>query len=183
MKYTKVIVILFSVTLFINVLSMISINTSLAFIYNNTLNAQLIYQAEGKIIGQKIIGQEHQGWKQQVTYQGMGNYSNGGPKVLEYWTFVNTLGSDGVIQREGNGILNVLNNGNINVQDTITMTGYGRGYVALNGQYESYPTAQLYTMPLNYNGSLSFLGKVVGIAVWNVYPNLSYSYKLYNLGQ
>ena len=78
--------------------------------------------------------------------------------------------------------MNVVNNGGINIHDTITITGHGRGYIALNGQYESYPTAQLYTTPLNYNGSLSFLSNVVGIAVWNVYPDLSYNYKLYNLG-
>ena len=182
MKYARGIVILFSVTLIISVLSITSINTSLALMNNDTLNAQLIYQAEGKIIGQKIIGQGSQGWKQQVTYQGIGNFSNGGPMVLEYWTFVNTHRPDGVIQGEGNGLLNVVNNGGINLQDTITITGHGRGYIALNGQYESYPTAQLYTTPLNYNGSLSFLGNVVGIAVWNVYPDLSYSYKLYNIG-
>jgi hypothetical protein len=182
LKYTRGIVILFSVTLIISVLSITSINTSLAFMNNNTLNAQLIYQAEGKIIGQKITGQGPQGWKQQVTYQGIGNFSNGGPTVLEYWTFVNTHRPDGVIQGEGNGILNVVNNGAINIHDTITITGHARGYIALNGQYESYPTAQLYTTPLNYNGSLSFLGNVVGIAVWNVYPDLSYNYKLYNMG-
>jgi hypothetical protein len=102
--------------------------------------------------------------------------------VLEYWTFVNSHRPDGVIQGEGNGILNVVNNGGINIHDTITITGHSRGYIALDGQYESYPTAQLYTTPLNYNGSLSFLGNVLGVAVWNVYPDLSYNYKLYNLG-
>ena len=142
MNYTKGIVILISTFLIINALSIISINISLAITSNNTtLNAPLIYQGQGKIIGQKIIGQGPEGWKQEITYQGVGNFSNGGPMVLEYWTFVNTHRPDGVIQGEGNGVLNVLNNGGINIRDTVTITGHGRGYMALNGQDEIYPTA------------------------------------------
>lgn len=121
--------------------------------------------------------------KQEISYQGTGNFSNKGPIVSEYWTFVNTHRPDGIIQGEGNGVLNVLNESGTNIIDVVTIKGHGRGYVDLHGQTKFYPTAQLYDTPLNYNGSLAFLNKVVGIAVWNVDPNIgNYTYNLYKLG-
>lgn len=185
MNYTKSFVILFLNALIMYSLLELSTNISLSVSSNNmTLNAKPIYHGEGKIIGKRILEKGPEGWKQEVTYQGTGNFSSGINIVSEYWTFVNTHRPDGVIQGEGNGVLSVLDKSGTNTIDTITIKGHGRGFLDLHGQTVFYPTAQLYDTPLNYNGSLSFLNKVVGIAFWNVDPNLgTYVYNLYILEQ
>ena len=45
-----------------------------------------------------------------------------------------------------------------------------------------YPTAQLYDTPLNDNGSLTFLNRVIGIADWDIDNELNtYNYTMWNL--
>ena len=51
-----------------------------------------------------------------------------------------------------------------------------------NGNIMFYPTAQLYDTQLNYNGSLTFLNKVIGIADWDIDNELNtYNYTVWNL--
>ncbi len=185
MSHTKYIILLFSIMCAITLFSIFTNNNiSLATLYKNTdLIAQPIYHSEGKIIGERILQNVSEGWKQEISYQGKGNFSNGDLIVSEYWTFVNTHRSDGVIKGEGNGVLKVLYDNGTSTGDAITITGYGRGYHETNGQTVFYPTVQLYDSQSNYNGTLSFLDKIIGIAAWKVDPNSkTYTYTMYSLG-
>ncbi len=177
------IILLFSIICMISLCNISINNTTLAISYKNTdLIFKPIYHSEGKIVEQRIIENGSEGWKQQVSYQGKGNFSNGDPTVSENWTFINNHRSDGVIQGEGNGVLKVLdNNGTRKGDMIIKIKGYGRGYHEPNGQITFYPTSQLYDTPLNYNGTLAFLNKIIGIAIWKV--NLgsnTYDYTMYS---
>ena len=80
----------------------------------NTVNAKQIYSSHGNIIAQIIIESGINGTKVQVSYEGMGQFTNGGPKVTEYWIYINNHRSDGVIQGEGNGKLVYNENNNTN---------------------------------------------------------------------
>ena len=133
MNYTKSIVMLISTALIIYHLTNISTNISLVALSNNTtVNAKLIYHGEGKIIGQRILEKGPEGWIQEISYQGIGNFSNKDPILSEYWTFVNTHRPDGVIQGEVNSVLNVLNKLGTNIIDAVTIKGHGRRYVNLH---------------------------------------------------
>ncbi len=78
-------------------------------------------------MGQRIIKSGSEGLKQQVSYQGNGNFSNGGSMISENWAFVNNHRPDGVIQGEGNGVLKVLdNNGTRKGDMIIKIKGLGR---------------------------------------------------------
>ena len=149
----------------------------------NTVNAKQIYFSHGNITNQTIIESGINGTKVQVSYEGIGQFTDGGPKVTEYWIYINNHRSDGVIQGEGNGKLVYIENNNTNSKhDSVKMKGYGRGFTDSNGNIMFYPTAQLYDTPLNDNGSLTFLNKVIGIADWDIDNKLNtYNYTMWNL--
>ncbi len=70
-----------------------------------TVNAKQIYFSHGNITNQTIIESGINGTKVQVSYEGIGQFAGGGPRVTEYWIYMNNHRSDGVIQGEGNGKL------------------------------------------------------------------------------
>jgi hypothetical protein len=148
-----------------------------------TVNAKQIYLSHGNITNQTIIESGINGTKVQVSYEGMGQFTGGGPKVTEYWIYINSHRSDGVIQGEGNGRLVYTDNNNTSSKhDSVKMKGYGRGFIDLKGNIMFYPTVQLYNTPLNDYGSLAFLNKVIGIADWDVDNKLNtYNYTMWKL--
>jgi len=76
----------------------------------NNVTGQLIYEAHGKIIAQKVINSgKTDGAKIQVSYSGTGKFTDG-VVIRELWTFVNTLRLDGVIQGVGQGIMKTIDN-------------------------------------------------------------------------
>ena len=76
----------------------------------NTVTGQLIYEAHGKIVAQKVINSgKTDGAKIQVSYSGSGKFTNG-LNVKELWTFVNTHKLDGVIQGVGQGFIKTIDN-------------------------------------------------------------------------
>jgi hypothetical protein len=137
----------------------------------NTVTCQLIYEAHGKIVAQKVINSgKTDGAKIQVSYAGSGKFTNG-LNVKELWTFVNTHRLDGVIQGVGQGIIKTIDNKEIAVA-----TGYGRGFTGVGGKIV-YPTAQLYST--NSTGRLAFLSEVVGFSQWQVDNSGNYSYRMW----
>ena len=134
-----------------------------------TVNAKQIYFSHGNITNQTIIESGINGTMVQVSYEGIGQFAGGGPRVTEYWIYMNNHRSDGVIQGEGNGkLVHIENNATNSKYDSVKMKGYGRGFTDSNGNIMFYPTAQLYDTPLNDNGSLTFLNRVIGIADWDI---------------
>ncbi len=151
---------------------------------NSTIvNAKQIYFSHGNITNQTIIDTGINGTKVQVSYEGFGQFTGGGPKVAEYWIYINIHRSDGVIQGVGNGKLIYVENNDTNPEhDSVKMKGYGRGFTDSNGTIVFYPTAQLYDTSLNDNGSLAFLNKVIGIADWDVDDELNtYNYTMWDI--
>jgi hypothetical protein len=137
----------------------------------NTVPGQLIYEAHGKIVAQKVINTgKTDGAKIQVSYAGSGKFTNG-LNVKELWTFVNTHKLDGVIQGVGQGIIKTIDN-----KELAIATGYGRGFTGVGGKIV-YPTAQLYST--NSTGRLSFLNEVVGFSQWQVDNSGNYSYRMW----
>ena len=133
-----------------------------------TVNAKQIYASHGNITNQTIIESGINGTKVQVSYEGIGQFVGGGPRVTEYWIYMNNHRSDGVIQGEGNDkLVHIENNATNSKHDSVKMKGYGRGFTDSNGNIMFYPTAQLYDTPLNDNSSLTFLNRVIGIADWD----------------
>lgn len=145
--------------------------------HSTTVSAKQIYFSYGNITNQTIIESGINGTKVRVTYEGIGQFTGGGPKVTEYWIYINNHRSDGVIQGEGNGkLVYIENNNKSSKHDTVKMKGYGRGFTDSNGNSVFYPIAQLYDTPLNDNGSLTFLNKVIGITDWDVDNMLNTKY-------
>jgi hypothetical protein len=139
----------------------------------NTVTAQLIYEAHGKIVAQKVINSgKTDGAKIQVSYSGSGKFTNG-LNVKELWTFVNTHKLDGVIQGVGQGFIKTIDN-----KEIALATGYGRGFAGVGGKIV-YPTAQLYNT--NSTGRLAFLSEVVGFSQWQVDNSGNYSYRMWEL--
>lgn len=137
----------------------------------NTVTGQLIYEANGKIVAQKVINPgKTDGAKIQVSYSGSGKFTNG-LNVKELWTFVNTHRLDGVIKGVGQGIIKTIDNKEIAIA-----TGYGRGFPGVGGKIV-YPTAQLYST--NPTGRLAFLSEVVGFSRWQVDNSGNYSYRMW----
>ncbi len=137
----------------------------------NTVTGQLIYEAHGKIVAQKVINSgKTDGAKIQVSYAGSGKFTNG-LNVKELWTFVNTHKLDGVIQGVGQGIIKTVDN-----KEIALATGYGRGFTGVGGKIV-YPTAQLYST--NSTGRLAFLNEVVGFSQWQVDNSGNYSYRMW----
>jgi hypothetical protein len=135
----------------------------------NNVTGQLIYEAHGKIIAQKVINSgKTNGAKVQVSYSGTGKFTDG-VVVRELWTFVNTHRLDGVIQGVGQGIMKTIDN-----KEIAMATGYGRGFTGVGGKIV-YPTAQLYST--NSTGRLAFLNYVVGFSQWQVDNSGNYNYK------
>jgi hypothetical protein len=148
-----------------------------------TVNAKQIYFSHGNITNQTIIESGINGTMVQVSYEGIGQFAGRGPRVTEYWIYMNNHRSDGVIQGEGNGkLVHIENNATNSKYDSVKMKGYGRGFTDSNGNIMFYPTAQLYDTPLNDNGSLTFLNRVIGIADWDIDNELNiYNYTMWNL--
>jgi hypothetical protein len=148
-----------------------------------TVNAKQIYFSQGNITNQTIIESGINGTMVQVSYEGIGQFAGRGPRVTEYWIYMNNHRSDGVIQGEGNGkLVHIENNATNSKYDSVKMKGYGRGFTDSNGNIMFYPTAQLYDTPLNDNGSLTFLNRVIGIADWDIDNELNtYNYTMWNL--
>ena len=93
-----------------------------------TVNAKQIYFSHGNITNQTIIESGINGTKVQVSYEGIGQFAGGGPRVTEYWIYMNNHRSDGVIQGEGNGkLVHIENNATNSNYDSVKMKGYGRG--------------------------------------------------------
>jgi hypothetical protein len=137
----------------------------------NTVTGQLIYEAHGKIVAQKVINTGNtDGAKIQVSYAGSGKFTNG-LNVYELWTFVNTHKLDGVIHGVGQGIIKTIDN-----KELAIATGYGRGFTGVGGKIV-YPTAQLYST--NSTGRLAFLSEVVGFSQWQVDNSGNYSYRMW----
>lgn len=137
----------------------------------NNVTGQLIYEAHGKIITQKMINSgKTDGAKIQVSYSGTGKFTDG-VDVRELWTFVNTHRLDGVIQGVGQGIMKTIDN-----KEIALATGYGRGFTGVGGKIV-YPTAQLYST--NSTGRLAFLNDVVGFSQWQVDNSGNYNYKMW----
>ena len=108
----------------------------------NTVNAKQIYSSHGNIIDQIIIESGINGTKVQVSYEDMGQFTDGGPKVTEYWIYINNHRSDGVIQGERNGKLVYIENNDTNSNyNSVKMKGYGRGFTGSNGNITFYSTA------------------------------------------
>lgn len=150
---------------------------------STTVNAKQIYFSHDSITNQTIIDSGINGTKVQVSYQGIRQFTGGGSKVTEYWIYINTHRSDGVIQGEGNGKLVYIENKNTNPEhDSVKMKGYSLEFTDSTGTIVFYPTAQLYDTSLNDNGSLAFLNKVIGIADWNVDDKLNtYNYTMWDI--
>jgi hypothetical protein len=145
--------------------------TTVVPLNQNNVTGQLIYEAHGKIITQKMINSgKTDGAKIQVSYSGTGKFTDG-VDVRELWTFVNTHRLDGVIQGVGQGIMKTIDN-----KEIALATGYGRGFTGLGGKIV-YPTAQLYST--NSTGRLAFLNDVVGFSQWQVDNSGNYKYKMW----
>ena len=65
-----------------------------------TVNAKQIYASHGNITNQTIIESGINGTKVQVSYEGIGQFAGGGPRVTDYWIYLNNHRSDGVIQEK-----------------------------------------------------------------------------------
>lgn len=136
-----------------------------------TVTGQLIYEAHGKIVAQKVINSgKTDGAKIQVSYSGSGKFTNG-LDVTELWTFVNTHRLNGVIHGVGQGIIKTIDN-----KEIALATGYGRGFTGVGGKIV-YPTAQLYST--NSTGRLAFLNEIVRFSQWQVDNSGNYSYKMW----
>ena len=137
----------------------------------NNVTGQLIYEAHGKIIAQKVINSgKTDGAKIQVSYSGTGKFTDE-VVIRELWTFVNTHRLDGVIQGVGQGIMKTIDN-----KEIAMATGYGRGFTGVGGKIV-YPTAQLYST--NSTARLAFLNYVVGFSQWQVDNFGNYNYKMW----
>jgi len=137
----------------------------------NNVTGQLIYEAHGKIIAQKVINSgKTDGAKIQVSYSGTGKFADG-VVIRELWTFVNTHRLNGVIQGVGQGIMKTIDN-----KEIAMATGYGRGFTGVGGKIV-YPTAQLYST--NSTGRLAFLNYLVGFSQWQVDNSGKYNYKMW----
>ena len=137
----------------------------------NNVTGQLIYEAHGKIIAQKVINSgKTDGAKIQVSYSGTGKFTDE-VVIRELWTFVNTHRLDGVIQGVGQGIMKTIDN-----KEIALATGYGRGFTGVGGKIV-YPTAQLYST--NSTARLAFLNYVVGFSQWQVDNFGNYNYKMW----
>ena len=137
----------------------------------NNVTGQLIYEAHGKIIAQKVINSgKTDGAKIQVSYSGTGKFADG-VVIRELWTFVNTHRLNGVIQGVGQGIMKTIDN-----KEIAMATGYGRGFTGVGGKIV-YPTAQLYST--NSTARLAFLNYVVGFSQWQVDNFGNYNYKMW----
>ena len=110
--------------------------------HSTTVSAKQIYFSYGNITNRTIIESGINGTKFRVTYEGIGQFTGRGPKVTEYWIYINNHRSDGVIQGEGNGKLVYIGNNNTSSKhDTVKMKGYGLGFTDSNGNIMFYPTA------------------------------------------
>ncbi len=147
---------------------------------NNNNNAssmlgKLIYEAQGKIVSQRIIPPDTTDgtYKMEVSYSGNGSFN--GINVTEMWTFVNTYKPNGVIQGVGQGAISTKDHTEI-----ASSTGYGRGYIKENGNNIAFPTVQLYST--DSNGKLAFLKTLIGVSEWKVNNYLnSYTYRMWEL--
>jgi hypothetical protein len=125
----------------------------------NTVTGQLIYEAHGNIVAQKMINSGKTDGKFFLSYSGSGKFTNG-LDVTELWTFINTHRLNGVIQGVGQGVIKTKDN-----KEIALASGYGRGFTGVVGKIV-YPTSQLYST--NPTGRLAFLNEVVGFSQWQV---------------
>ncbi len=138
-----------------------------------SLLGQLVYEAHGKIVGERNVGVRGPdgSFKTEASYTGTGSFK--GVNVTEMWTFLNTHRPDGVIQGVGHGTVNTKDH-----SENATAEGYGRGYL-VEGKIQ-FPTVQLYST--NSTGKLSFLKTFIGLSKWKVdEKSKSYTYKLWQL--
>lgn len=146
-------------------------------IINNTNQSatlgDLIYEASGKIVGQRVINTEdgNSGFgKIEVSYTGSG-YIKGVGNISEIWTFENTYLPNNISQGVGHGVIIPINgNGSAKAFEL------GRGFPEDSGKIV-YPGARFFSA--DPGGKLAFLNGVVGVTEWTVNSSGNYNHKMW----
>jgi len=147
-----------------------------SIINNTNQNAvldDLIYEASGKIVGQRVVDTEASNGdlgKIEVSYSGRG-YIKGIGNISETWTFENTHLPNNVSQGVGHGII-IPNNGN----GVAEATELGRGFLVEPGKIV-YPGARFFSA--DPSGKLAFLNELVGVTEWTVNSSGNYNHKMW----
>lgn len=146
-------------------------------VVNNTNQSatlgDLIYEASGKIVGQRVISTEDgnsEFGKIEVSYRGSG-YIEGVGNISETWTFENTYLPNNISQGVGHGVIIPINgNGSAKAFEL------GRGFPAESGRIV-YPGARFFSA--DPGGKLAFLNGVVGVTEWTVDISGNYNHKMW----
>jgi hypothetical protein len=139
----------------------------------NAVLGDLIYEASGKIVGQRVVDTESSNsdlGKIEVSYSGRG-YIKGIGNISETWTFENTHLPNSVSQGVGHGII-IPNNGN----GVAEATELGRGFLVEPGKIV-YPGARFFSA--DPSGKLAFLIELVGVTEWTVDSSGNYNHKMW----